>query len=431
MNHGRRVSVIGLGNVGLPVVAAFARLADAETPIIGFDTNASRVTAHWAGHDETGEVENDTLRTPGLFVTDDPNDLKRADFHIVVVPTPILTSKRPDLKPLLSATRTVGRILKKGDIVVFESTVYPGATETECVPILEAESGLKLGRDFGIGYSSERINPGDREHRFETIRKVVSGSDAETLDITVLVYGSAVRAGIHRAPSIATAEAAKAVENTQRDLNIALVNELSLIFYRLGLDTHDVLEAAGTKWNFLRFTPGLVGGHCIGVDPYYLTHRAEEVGYYPEVILAGRRVNDQMGRHVAVETIRGLMRLGVGPGMRVTVLGLTFKEDIPDIRNTRAVDIVEELRAFGAEVQVHDPLADSRRCEEEYHFPLVPDAELKPADAVLLVVPHRIYRDVGWSGVVKHLKGGQGLVVDMKSVLDRATVPPTVTLWRL
>jgi UDP-N-acetyl-D-galactosamine dehydrogenase len=362
--------------------------------------------------------------------------LSAAAIHIVTVPTPISDAKRPDLGPLLAASRTVGRHLKRGDLVVFESTVYPGATEAECVPILETESGLALGRDFEVGYSPERINPGDHEHRFETITKVVSASSPVALDAVADLYGGVVRAGIHRAPSIAVAEAAKVIENTQRDLNIALMNELACIFQRLGIDTGDVLAAAGTKWNFLKFTPGLVGGHCIGVDPYYLTHRAEQVGYQPEVILAGRRINDGMGAVIAAETVKRLLRAKAGGGtgggpMRITILGLTFKENVPDIRNTRVVDIVRELESFGAAVSLHDPLADPAEALREYAIALRPWEELPAADAVILAVPHADYLAAGWPGVTRLLDGGTGLVVDIKSRLDRATTPDGVSLWRL
>jgi len=427
VEHQRCISVIGLGYVGLPVAVAFGK---AGFPVVGLDIDPRRVAALREGLDHTGEVNPDDLKAAALRLTTDPADLKDANFHIITVPTPVSQAKRPDLGPLLAATRTVGRQLKVGDIVVYESTVYPGATELECVPILEAESGLRMGRDFGVGYSPERINPGDREHRFETIRKVVSGSDAETLEIVAAVYGSVVKAGVHRASSLAVAEAAKVIENTQRDLNIALMNELSLIFGRLGIDTHDVLEAAGTKWNFLKFVPGLVGGHCIGVDPYYLTHRAEQVGYRPKVILAGRRVNDGMGQHVAQEIVKHLLRSGAREDLRVTVLGLTFKEDVPDVRNTRVVDIVQELEAFGVAVQVHDPLADPVEVAHEYGLMLTPRSDLAPADAVVLAVPHTAFAAFDWCSLADLLKGRRGLMVDIKARLDRNAVPEGVALWR-
>jgi len=426
MSHNRSVSVVGLGYVGLPVAVSLAE----KSPVIAFDISEYRISELRAGRDHTGEVDADDLVRPGLILTTDPEDLRKADFHIVTVPTPVDSANRPDLTPLIAASRSVGRRLKRGDIVVYESTVYPGATEMECVPVLEAESGLKFGTDFTVGYSPERINPGDREHRFETILKVVSGSDAETLDIVAAVYGSVVRAGVHRAPSIAVAEAAKVIENTQRDINIALMNELAVIFQRLGIDTRDVLAAAGTKWNFLKFQPGLVGGHCIGVDPYYLTHRAEQVGVHPRVILSGRHTNDDMGGFIAREVVKNLTRVGVS-APRVAVLGVTFKEDVPDIRNSRVIDIVRELRDFGIEVSVHDPMASVEETRAEYGIELLPVEALGPADAVVLAVSHKAFVDAGWTLPSGILRGGRGLVADVKCALDRATVPEGVRLWRL
>jgi UDP-N-acetyl-D-galactosamine dehydrogenase len=427
--HGRAISVIGLGYVGLPVAVAFGK---AGVPVIAFDINVGRVAELATGRDRTNEVAAEDLIAAGLTLTTNPSDLSGADFHIVTVPTPIDEAHLPDLRPLLAATRTLAKVLKKGDIVVYESTVYPGATEEDCVPILEAESGLTYGIDFTVGYSPERINPGDKEHRFETIRKVVSGSDTATLDTVAAVYGSVVTAGVHKAPSLKAAEAAKVIENTQRDLNIALMNELSLIFHRLGVDTRDVLEAAGTKWNFLPFTPGLVGGHCIGVDPYYLTHRAQKAGYHAEVILSGRRINDDMGAFVAREVARHLMRRGGDGGQPVvTILGLTFKENVPDIRNTRVVDVVAELESFGARVQILDSQADPIECQHEYGLAPLPEADLLPADAVVLAVSHAEFVARGWSLVTDCLRGGQGFVADIKGVLDRDATPKGVTLWRL
>jgi UDP-N-acetyl-D-galactosamine dehydrogenase len=428
MTHSRSISVIGLGYVGLPVAVAFGR---AGCPVVAFDINERRVAELREGIDLTGEVSGNELAAAKLTLTTDPQALGAADFHIVTVPTPINDAKRPDLGPLLAASRTLGRTLKRGDIVVYESTVYPGATELECVPVLEAESGLRYGRDFTVGYSPERINPGDREHRFETIAKVVSGSDPATLDCVAAVYGSVVTAGVHPAPTIAVAEAAKVIENTQRDLNIALMNELAMIFHRLDIDTNDVLAAAGTKWNFLKFSPGLVGGHCIGVDPYYLTHRAEQLGYHPDVILAGRRTNDTMGHYIARETVKRLLSGGRRGEFKVSVLGFTFKENVPDIRNTRVIDIVREIESFGIPVTVHDPLAGASDTEHEYALTLSALDAMPPADAVILAVPHCQYRTAGWSLVTSRLAGGQGLVVDVKSCLDRATIPPGVSLWRL
>ena len=426
MGHGRKIAVIGLGYVGLPVAVAFARAA----PVVGFDIDRVRVDELRAGRDRTREVDAADLAQPNLACTSDPAALAGADFYIVTVPTPIDAANRPDLSAMLSASKTVGHALKRGDIVVYESTVYPGAVEEDCVPVLENASGLKCGGDFTVGYSPERINPGDKAHRFETITKVVAALDAKTLDVVAAVYGSAVTAGIHRAPSIKVAEAAKVIENTQRDLNIAFMNELSEICHALGIDTADVLAAARTKWNFLPFHPGLVGGHCIGVDPYYLTHRAERAGYAPRVILAGRQINDGVGRRVARECARLLMQRG-GAAPVVTVLGLTFKENVPDIRNSKVVDIVRELSSFGIAAQVHDPLAPAQEAERQYGIKLATMPALRPADAVVLAVGHEDYVRGGWPLMRKLLKPGGGIVLDVKSLLDRAAKPDEVELWRL
>jgi UDP-N-acetyl-D-glucosamine/UDP-N-acetyl-D-galactosamine dehydrogenase len=422
--HGRKLAIIGLGYVGLPVAVAFGRQG---TPVIGFDIDAARISELKAGRDRTREVEPHDLGHPSLHFTSDPAKLSGANFFIVTVPTPIDQARLPDLTALLDASRTVGEALKKGDIVVYESTVYPGATEEDCVPVLEQASGLSAGLDFTVGYSPERINPGDKAHRFETIKKVVAGQDAQTLDIIASVYGTVVTAGLHRAPSIKVAEAAKVIENTQRDLNIAFMNELSAIFHELGIDTTDVLAAAGTKWNFLSFIPGLVGGHCIGVDPYYLTYRAQKAGYHPDVILAGRRINDSVGRRVARECLR-LLKAGTRT-QRVTLLGLTFKENIVDIRNSRAMDIVREFQSFGIDVQVHDPLADPAAALQQYG--LVLRADPAPADAVVLAVAHDSYRLSGWPLITRLLKDGRGLVMDLKSALDPLKRPAGIELWRL
>lgn len=427
MAHQRKIAVIGLGYVGLPVAVAFAR--DGRR-VVGFDIDGSRVAELRDGRDRTREVDSADLRQDALRYTCDPGELAACDFFIVTVPTPIDAARNPDLGAMLSASRTVGAALKKGDIVVYESTVYPGAVEEDCAPVLEAASGLRGGVDFKLGYSPERINPGDREHRFETITKVVSAQDEETLQIVADVYGSVVKAGIHRAPSIRVAEAAKVIENTQRDLNIAFMNELSLICHALGIDTGDVLAAARTKWNFLPFQPGLVGGHCIGVDPYYLTHRAEKAGYHPQVILSGRRINDSMGQHVARECVRALLRRSGAAGT-VTILGLTFKEDVPDTRNSKVVDIVTELRSFGLKVQIHDPFADPADVQAEYGLTLSALDELAPADGVILAVAHRDYIDGGWPAIQRLLIKGEGLVLDIKNRLDRSTVPAGIELWRL
>lgn len=428
MTMKRNISVIGLGYVGLPVAVAFGR---AGFQVVAFDISADRLTELRDGFDRTHEVPADDLKAANLTFTDTPADLAAADFHIVTVPTPIDGLRRPDLGPLTAATETLGAILKTGDIVVYESTVYPGATEEECVPLLEERSGLTMGSDFFVGYSPERINPGDREHRFETIKKVVSGSDPETARIVADVYGAVVTAGVHMAPTIKTAEAAKVIENTQRDLNIALMNELALIFERLGIDTADVLAAAGTKWNFLPFSPGLVGGHCIGVDPYYLTHRAEIAGYRPEVILAGRRINDEMGPFIARETVRRLVKKGGTKSFRVTILGLTFKENVPDVRNTKVIDIARELERFGARVSVHDPMADANEVKHEFGLDLADETALDNADAVILAVPHEIYLARGWDWIAGLLAADDGLIVDVRARLDRAGRPAEVELWRL
>ena len=430
MSHGRTIAVIGLGYVGLPVAAAFAR--DGST-VIGFDIDAGRIAELRAGRDRTREVDPSDLKRASLSFASEAAELRRADFFIVTVPTPIDEARRPDLSAMLQASYLVGAALKQGDIVVYESTVYPGAVEEECVPILERASGLKAVEGFDVGYSPERINPGDKKHRFESITKVVSAQNAKALDIIAKVYGSVVTAGIHRAPSIKVAEAAKVIENTQRDLNIAFMNELSLIFQALEIDTGDVLAAAATKWNFLPFQPGLVGGHCIGVDPYYLTYRAEKAGYHPEVILAGRRINDEMGRRIARECIRGLLRHRGQSGtvtMLVTILGITFKEDVPDIRNSRVIDIVHELRSFGINVQIADALADAPSVEHEYGLSLTTLDALQPADAVVLAVAHERYVEGGWSMIQGLLRERSGLVLDVKMKLDRTTKPAGIELWR-
>jgi UDP-N-acetyl-D-galactosamine dehydrogenase len=425
--HHRKIAVIGLGYVGLPVAVAFGR---SGVPVVGFDVDRRRIAELRAGHDHTREVAPADLNQPHLRYEDDPAALGTCDFFIVTVPTPIDAARRPDLGAMLSASRTVGAALKRGDIVVYESTVYPGAVEEDCVPVLEQASGLKAGLDFKVGYSPERINPGDRTHRFETITKVVSAQDDATLDIVAAVYGSVVTAGIHRAPSIKVAEAAKVIENTQRDLNIAFMNELSAIFQALGIDTGDVLAAARTKWNFLPFSPGLVGGHCIGVDPFYLTYRAEKAGYHPEVILSGRRINDGVGSRVAQECIRRLFTRG-RTDATVTVLGLTFKENVPDTRNSKVVDIVRALEASGIKVQVHDALASREEVRDEYGIALTGLDDLRPADAVVLAVAHDEYARGGWPLVTRLLKNGSGVVLDVKAMLDRAARPAGIELWRL
>ena len=424
----RSIAVIGLGYVGLPVAVAFAR---AGMDVVGFDIDQGRVDELRRGYDRTRECSAEDLAAVRLNVTADPGELAGRNFYIVTVPTPIDDANRPDLSAVLGASETVGGVLKKGDIVVYESTVYPGATEDDCVPVLERMSGLKLGVDFGVGYSPERINPGDREHRFETIRKVVSGSDLATLDAVADAYGSVVEAGIYRASSIKVAEAAKVIENTQRDINIGFVNELSAIFGRFGIDTSDVLDAASTKWNFLNFRPGLVGGHCIGVDPYYLTYQAERHGHHAEVILSGRRVNDGMGTRIAHECIKLMFRHGVnGSDRRVTVLGVTFKENVPDIRNSRVIDVVRELESVGMDVQVHDPVADKDGAQHEYGLTLKSLEELKPAGAVIIAVRHEAFTRDSWKLVNDLLLPDSRIVLDVKCLLDRAGMPEGFTLWR-
>lgn len=427
MAHNRKIAVIGLGYVGLPVAVAFAR---SGVLVIGFDIDRKRIEELRAGRDRTHEVEPADLKQAGLRYENDASCLAEADFYIVTVPTPIDSERRPDLGAMLAASETIGRVLKRRDIVVYESTVYPGAVEEECVPVLEKTSKLAGGRDFTVGYSPERINPGDKQHRFETIVKVVSAQDTRTLDIVAEVYGSVVSAGIHRAPSIKVAEAAKVIENTQRDLNIAFMNELSSIFHQLGIDTGDVLAAAATKWNFLNYQPGLVGGHCIGVDPYYLTHRAEKAGHHPEIILAGRRINDRMGEVVARECVRNLKSRNAKNPV-VTVLGMTFKENVPDIRNSKVIDIVRELERTGISTQVHDPLAMPEATKHEYGVTLTAMDALAPADAIILAVAHRGYVDEGWPLMARLLKGGNGIVLDVKSRLDRGQKPKGIDLWRL
>ena len=427
MSHSRTIAVIGLGYVGLPVATAFGR---AGFRVIGFDVNTDRIAELLNGTDRTREVSAEDIDVSGITFTSAAGNLRAADFYIVTVPTPIDLAHAPDLSMLLDASRTVGGALKRGDIVVYELTVYPGATEDACVPVLEQASRLKAGSDFTVGFSPERINPGDQTHKFESITKVVSGQDATTLAIIADTYGAVVKAGIYRAPSIKVAEAAKVIENTQRDLNIALMNELSLIFDRMQIDTRDVLAAAGTKWNFLPFTPGLVGGHCIGVDPYYLTHAAERLGYHPQVVLAGRRVNDSMGHLVGRECVRRLIKLGRGRN-GVTVLGVTFKENVPDVRNSKVVDIVSEIELFGIQVQVTDPEAAASETANEYGINLIPFHKLTAADAVVIAVGHRAFVAGGWPMVTRLLHGGTGVVLDVKGVLDRAAIPTNVDLWRM
>lgn len=429
MGHTRQISVIGLGYVGLPVAVAFGGNGDT---VVAFDIDQTRIDELKQALDRTNEVSSECLVAAQLSLTSNTADLTDADFYIVTVPTPIDDLNQPDLSPLIAASETIGAYLKPGDIVVYESTVYPGATEEVCVPILEDISGLQFGDDFSVGYSPERINPGDQEHRFESITKVVSGSDTATLDIIADVYGSVVRAGIHRAPDIKTAEAAKVIENTQRDLNIALMNELAVIFERLDIDTNDVLAAANTKWNFLSFTPGLVGGHCIGVDPYYLTHRAEQAGYRAEVILAGRKINDNMSTFIVDRIAQRILCDGQpAKDKLVTVLGVTFKENVPDMRNSRMRGVIRNLKAYGFQIQVHDPVVDGGAIQRDWGVELLTRDQLVKGDAVILGVAHSEFVSEGWALAEKLLHKSQGVVADVKGYLNRQTKPMGVDLWRL
>ena len=426
--HNRIVSIIGLGYVGLPVAVAFGKIGK----VIGFDNNPMRINELKQGVDRTGEVSEEELRSTHILFTEKAEELVMADFHIVAVPTPVDEAKQPDLTLMLKASQTIGNWLKKGDVVVYESTVYPGVTEEECVPILERFSGLKCGEDFTVGYSPERINPGDKDHAFTKIKKVVSGQDKKTLEVVASVYESVVTAGVYRATSIKVAEAAKVIENTQRDLNIALMNELSLIFDRMGIDTNAVLEAAGTKWNFLKFKPGLVGGHCIGVDPYYLTHKAEKIGYIPQVILAGRRINDGMGKFIGQRTVKEMIRAGHNVlKSKVTVLGLTFKEDCPDLRNSKVIDIVRELEDYGVEVQVCDPLADPKEAAREYCVKLIALSEISQAVAVVAAVAHKTFRELS-SVDICSLMGSCPVLIDVKGMYDVKEMEAAgMRVWRL
>jgi UDP-N-acetyl-D-galactosamine dehydrogenase len=423
------VAVVGLGYVGLPLAIEFGR----RYRTIGFDLSADKVAAYRRNLDPTGEVSVEQFRAAAHFrPTTDPASLREAEFVVVAVPTPVDDAHAPDFAPLVGASTVVGQNMKRGATVVFESTVYPGATEEVCIPILEKESGLQWKRDFFVGYSPERINPGDREHTLTTITKVVSGDTPQTLERVAQMYASIVKAGVYKAQSIKVAEAAKVIENTQRDLNIALVNELSLIFHRLGIDTLDVLKAAGTKWNFLPFRPGLVGGHCIGVDPYYLTHKAEMVGYHPQVILAGRRINDGMGKYVAEQTVKCMVNAGQPvKGGHVNVLGLTFKENCPDLRNSKVIDVIRELQSYGAIVHVHDPVAATHEARQEYGFELVEWDDLPVAGAIVAAVAHRALVERPLEQLLAKLTAG-GVYTDVKCVADVAALRAHgVSVWRL
>ena len=426
-----KLAVIGLGYVGLPLAAEFGK----KRAVVGFDINQKRIEALKAGHDSTLEVSDEELReATGLNYSATPLDLAACNVFIVTVPTPIDEHKRPDLTPLVKASETIGKILKKGDIVIYESTVYPGATEEDCVPVLEHYSGLKFNVDFYAGYSPERINPGDKEHRVSTIKKVTSGSTPEVANLVDELYREIIVAGTHKAPSIRVAEAAKVIENTQRDLNIALMNELSVLFARLNIDTLAVLEAAGTKWNFLPFRPGLVGGHCIGVDPYYLTDKAEKVGYIPQVILAGRRINDNMGRYVARTTIKKMVQNKIDlSSATVGVLGLTFKENCPDIRNSKVIDIIREFQDFGIRVVATDPYADPQELAHEYPGVDIGTIDASaPVDALIVAVAHNEYATMDASSIKKLLRGAAPVVADVKSLFDLDQLKQAgITAWRL
>jgi len=413
-----RLAIIGLGYVGLPLAVEFGK----KREVLGFDINERRIAQLSAGHDSTLEVEDAELSVAkGLKFSSQPADLTAVNVYIVTVPTPIDEYKQPDLSPLRKASETIGRVLKKGDIVIYESTVYPGATEEECIPVLEQVSGLRYQEDFHAGYSPERINPGDKTHRVSTIKKVTSGSSPEVADLVDTLYGDIIVAGTHKAPSIRVAEAAKVIENTQRDVNIALINELAIIFNRLGIDTQAVLEAAGTKWNFLPFRPGLVGGHCIGVDPYYLTHKAQAIGYHPEVILAGRRLNDSMGGYVAAQLVKAMVKRGMAvQGARVLMMGLTFKENCPDIRNTRVVDIHRELQEYGVQVDTYDPWADKQEVKHEYSLELIDELQKGCYDAIVLAVGHEQFKEMGIQEI-RALGKAQHVLYDLKYVLPNGS----------
>jgi UDP-N-acetyl-D-galactosamine dehydrogenase len=423
------VGVVGLGYVGLPLAVAFGK----KIQTIGFDLSVEKVESYKRHRDPTGEVTDDDLKAASqLQVTTDPSALKDCDYVIVAVPTPVDEAHQPDFSPLVGSSKSVGQNLKKGAIVVYESTVYPGATEEICIPILEQYSGMKWLRDFHVGYSPERINPGDKEHTLTKILKVVSGDDADTLEKVAQLYESIITAGVHRASSIKVAEAAKVIENTQRDLNIALMNELALIFHKIGINTMEVLQAAGTKWNFLPFRPGLVGGHCIGVDPYYLTHKADMLGYHPQVILAGRRINDGMGKFIAEQAVKLMITAGSQvKGAKVTVLGLTFKENCPDLRNSRVIDVINELRSYGVEVHVHDPVPDAAEAQHEYGITLETWEQLPKSDAIVLAVSHKEFAARPLSDYQAKLSAN-GVLADVKAVFDPQAVKAAgIPFWRL
>ena len=424
-----KLSLVGLGYVGMPIAVAFAKKID----VIGFDVNTAKIDLYKNGIDPTREVGNDAIKETTIEFTADETRLRDAKFHIVAVPTPVNDDHTPDLTPVEGASRILGRNLTKGSVIVFESTVYPGVTEEVCVPILEAESGLKCGADFKIGYSPERINPGDKVHRLETITKIVSGMDEETLDIVAKVYELVVEAGVHRAESIKVAEAAKVIENSQRDINIAFMNELSIIFNKMGIDTQAVLKAAGTKWNFLKFFPGLVGGHCIGVDPYYLTYKAEMMGYHSQIILAGRRINDDMGKYVAENIVKNLIKADKPvKNAKVAILGFTFKENCPDTRNTKIIDIVNELKEYGITPVVADPEADAQEAERLYGIKFVNMSTICGMDVVVLAVAHEAFKGLQMTDMDAFYGDGKKVLVDIKGLLDRKEYEDAgYSYWRL
>lgn len=409
------ISVIGLGYVGLPLAIEFAK----KVKVIGFDINEAKIATLLRGIDPTNEVGDDTVKTTSMKITCNEEDLKESKFHIVAVPTPINQDKTPDLRPVIGASETLGRNLTKGSIVVYESTVYPGVTEEVCVPILEKLSGLRCGIDFKVGYSPERINPGDKVHTVTKITKIVSGMDKESLEEIAKTYSIIIEAGVYKTENIKVAEAAKVIENSQRDINIAFMNELSIIFNKMGINTNDVLRAAGTKWNFLNFTPGLVGGHCIGVDPYYLTYKAEQIGYHPEVILAGRRINDSMGKYIAENTVKQLIKAGKNiKGAKVGIFGLTFKENVPDTRNSRVVDIINELKEFEVDVTIFDPIANKEEAKHEYDLKIMELSRSDKFDAVIFAVSHDCFKELGMD-FIKELFVDNPVVIDVKGMFNK------------
>lgn len=415
-NKKEKIAVIGLGYVGFPLAIELAKKYD----VVGFDTNTEKINTYKKGIDVTDEVGDDATKNTSALLTDNEKEIQECKFIIVSVPTPINSDKTPNLTPIIEASKTVARNLSEGSIVVYESTVYPGTTEEICIPILEEHSGLKFNKDFKAGYSPERVNPGDKINTLTKITKIVSGSDKGSLEIIFNVYNSIIEAGIHQAPTIKVAEAAKVIENAQRDINIAFMNELAMVFNKMDINTNDVLEAAGTKWNFLKFQPGLVGGHCIGVDPYYFTYKAEQLGYHSQIILAGRKINDEMGKHVATNVIKQIIRSGqIVKGARVAILGITFKENVSDVRNTKVIDIIDELKDFGVDVLVHDPVANRQEVKNEYNLDLVEKEELNNLNTVVLAVPHREFIDYYTPDYITSLYSNEKVLVDIKGVFNK------------